>query len=334
MQTSVVKSVITVFAVAFAAIALASSCHYAHAQTAKPKATLQSEVTSQLPNNTTGQITPSVMRSVLGDMIASDQQYPGVNYQVAGSYTVAASDYGAIIKFTTQTTSSLSLPTGTLANGFYPFGLWVINGNSGTMTITPVSGLINGSATYSLAAGSGLMLHADGTNWLAMAIGGSGTGTVTSAATAGGNGISTSGTCTITTSGTCTVAVSLSELTNALSSNVALGPGPGFFTGPSVAQGGTGTWFASGQVTLGTTNSTGETVTCKLWDGTTVIAATFQTWTIGFNDEVTLALSGYLASPAGNINIACQGLEGTATTMRFNDSGTGKDSVLSVFRIN
>jgi hypothetical protein len=303
----------------------------AHAQSAKPKATLQTELTTQLPNNTTGQITPSVMRSVLGDMIASDQQYPGVNYQTTNSYTVVASDYGAIIKFTTQTTSTLTLPTGTLANGFYPFGFWVINGNSGAMTISPVSGLINGSATYSLGSGSGLMLHADGTNWVAMAIGGTGTGTVTSAAIASGNGISTSGTCTITTSGTCTVSVSLSELTNALSSNIPLGAT--YVTGPSVAQGSTGTWFATGQVSLATTNPTGDGVTCKLWDGTTVIATGSAVWGFATYNQ-SISISGYLASPAGNINIACLGVEGATTSFRFNDSGTSKDSVLNVFRVN
>ncbi len=44
-----------------------------------------------------------------------------------------------------------------------------------------------------------------------------------------------------------------------------------YYDGPSVAQGTTGTWFVSGTAVVTQSANVNDIVTCKLWDGTTVI---------------------------------------------------------------
>lgn len=87
------------------------------------------------------------------------------------------------------------------------------------------------NAMHPTPSGAGTLAYYNGTNWVALAGNATGTrvlqedssgvpswvaagsGTVTSAIIAPGNGISVSGTCTITTTGTCTVAQSLTNAT-------------------------------------------------------------------------------------------------------------------------
>jgi hypothetical protein len=122
-----------------------------------------------------------------------------------------------------------------------------------------------------------------------------------------------------------------SQITNALGSDVALNNTANFFTGPTIAQGVTGTWYATGHVTVKST-AAGAGFCAKLWDGSTVIAATVYT-TPSTNHTACLHLSGYIASPAGNIRISVRDLSDTSGVIVFNDSGTSKDSVLSAIRI-
>lgn len=121
-----------------------------------------------------------------------------------------------------------------------------------------------------------------------------------------------------------------SPITNSLGADVALNNTANYFDGPSVAQGTSGTWFASGTVTLqDPTNALSFLV--KLWDGTTVIASA------GFsgaaNNYTTISLSGYLASPAGNLRISVKGNAFTTGKIIFNVSGNSKDSTISAIRI-
>jgi hypothetical protein len=117
---------------------------------------------------------------------------------------------------------------------------------------------------------------------------------------------------------------------NTLSGNVALNNTANYFDGPSVAQGTSGTWFASGTLTLATTG-TNDTIRCKLWDGTTIISSTVTLSTTG--QYTSLALSGYLTSPAANIKISCRDLTSTGGTIQF-DAGNANDASLFAFRIN
>lgn len=123
----------------------------------------------------------------------------------------------------------------------------------------------------------------------------------------------------------------LRSVTNSLGSDVSLSDTGAFFTGPSTAQGTSGTWFASGSVTLHDTAGAANFY-AKLWDGTTVIASGFAT-SSGTSNKVVISLSGYLAGPAGNIRISVQDINSTSGVILFNATGASKDSTLSVIRI-
>ena len=125
--------------------------------------------------------------------------------------------------------------------------------------------------------------------------------------------------------------IGLSQLSNTLAADVALNNTGNYFTGPTVAQGTTGTWFASGTVTLEDTAG-GSEFRVKLWDGTTVISSAVLSIP-NVNDPVPVHLSGYLASPAGNIRISVKDISSTSGQIRFNSSGESKDSTLCAFRV-
>lgn len=131
---------------------------------------------------------------------------------------------------------------------------------------------------------------------------------------------------------TSTCAVSLTQATNVLSGDVALNNTSNYFDGPSMAQGTTGTWFASGSVTLEDTTGGGN-FNCKLWDGTTVIASGNANEVSPATNAIVLHLSGYLASPAANIRISCNDSTHTTGKMVFNVSGNSKDSSIFGIRI-
>ena len=122
-----------------------------------------------------------------------------------------------------------------------------------------------------------------------------------------------------------------SPLTNSLGADVSLNNIANYFTGPTVAQGSTGTWWASGIVTFLDTTSA-DTFYAKLWDGTTVIASGAVT-TGGANFLASISLSGYLASPAGNIRISCRAPNATTGKIVFNATGNSKDATVSAYRI-
>jgi hypothetical protein len=124
----------------------------------------------------------------------------------------------------------------------------------------------------------------------------------------------------------------LSNIVNQLTVDTNLNNTGSYFDGPSTAQGTSGTWFASGVVTVLDTAG-GAAITCKLWDGTTVIASTGLN-TAGANSVSTIALSGILATPAGNIRISCDDLTSTSGKIKASNFVANKDSTLTVMRIN
>jgi hypothetical protein len=121
-----------------------------------------------------------------------------------------------------------------------------------------------------------------------------------------------------------------SPITNTLSGDVTLNNTANFFDGPSVAQGSTGTWFASGTVTLQDTAGAAR-FNAKLWDGTTVIASASAT--TGGATLISISLSGFLAAPAGNLRISCRDVTATTGKIIFNNSGSSKDSTITAYRI-
>lgn len=142
--------------------------------------------------------------------------------------------------------------------------------------------------------------------------------------------VSASGAVTVT--GTLTGgATMLSPITNSLSSDVLLNNTALYFDGPSVAQGTSGTWFASGNVLL-QDNAGIATIHVKLWDGTTVIDSA-KCRILAINGEVMISLSGYITSPAGNLRISARDVSSTSGLIEANATGSGKDSTITAIRI-
>jgi hypothetical protein len=126
----------------------------------------------------------------------------------------------------------------------------------------------------------------------------------------------------------------ISTAVNYLGSDVTMNNTANYFDGPSTAQGTSGTWFASGTVTLTDTVGAASSFYCKLWDGNTVIASAATSEFAAANDQYVIALSGVLASPANNIKISCRDVGATTGKILFNASGNSKDSTLTAIRIN
>lgn len=120
-------------------------------------------------------------------------------------------------------------------------------------------------------------------------------------------------------------------ITNSLNANVLLNNTANYFDGPSVAQGSTGTWFASGNVTFYDTGGS-DIFQIKLWDGTTVIASCDMI-NIAANEQTCVHLSGFIVSPAGNLRISVRDIGSTNGVLLFNTSGNSKDCTITAFRI-
>ena len=118
-------------------------------------------------------------------------------------------------------------------------------------------------------------------------------------------------------------------ITASLGADVALNNTANYFDGPTVAQGSTGVWFASGTVTCRDTSAAGFGV--KLWDGTTIAASAIHF--NAANANTTIAISGYFNSPAGNIRISVRDFDNTSGKIIFNATGNSKDSTITAFRI-
>lgn len=122
----------------------------------------------------------------------------------------------------------------------------------------------------------------------------------------------------------------LTSLSNSIGADVALNNTANYFTGPTIAQGAAGTWFASGCVSV--TDTVGATFHVKLWDGTTIIASAIMSSSVA-NEPQAIALSGVLATPAGNIRMSVRDLSSVNGKILFNTTTNNKDSTLTVLRI-
>lgn len=123
----------------------------------------------------------------------------------------------------------------------------------------------------------------------------------------------------------------LPAFNNSLSADVVLNNTSAYFDGPSIAQGSTGVWFASGTVTF-FDSAAASTFQVKLWDGTTVIASGAVRATD--TNYFSCSLSGYLASPTGNIRISVKDLSNLTGKIVFNATGEAKDSTISAVRVS
>lgn len=136
------------------------------------------------------------------------------------------------------------------------------------------------------------------------------------------------------TNSTNSLVVSLTRASNVLGADVNLNNTSNYFDGPSMAQGSTGTWFAIGTITLSDSSVTSSNIHVKLWDGTNVIASTsITTEDANASARVSVTLSGYITSPAGNIRMSARDITATTGRILFNQSGNSGDSTVFGFRI-
>ena len=120
-----------------------------------------------------------------------------------------------------------------------------------------------------------------------------------------------------------------SPIRASLGADVALNNTANFFDGPSIAQGTAGTWYASGTVTL--EDPTAALLFVKLWDGTTVVSSAAD-FVIG-GLAVTVALSGFIASPASDLKISVRDVSNATGLIKFNRTGESRDSTITAIRI-
>lgn len=125
--------------------------------------------------------------------------------------------------------------------------------------------------------------------------------------------------------------VSMSPITASLSGDVTMNNTANYFTGPSIAQGTSGTWLVMGSVTARSTAGAANFM-AKLWDGTTVIDSGRMA-SLGVNNDIVFALSGYITAPAGNLRISVRDESDTSGLIKFNATGESKDSTITAIRI-
>lgn len=173
-----------------------------------------------------------------------------------------------------------------------------------------------------LVAGVGISVTTSGGSTTIANTGVLSLGAVTGAITTSGDLSCSAGNCT----------VNHGQLMNTLTANVPLNNTANYFDGPSVAQGTTGTWYASGTVSL-TDTSGAALFLCKLWDGTTVISSSLvEMPTLNYVESI--ALSGFITSPAGNIRISCRDNSSTSGEILATDTGgQTNDSTITAFRL-
>jgi hypothetical protein len=151
------------------------------------------------------------------------------------SYTTLPSDYGKEIEF--NDASPIAVTLSTLSSNpaiQLPWFAYVNNVGTGTVTLTPASGTINGGTSVSLATGEWAMVFFDGTDFIALIyVPGSGSGVSSLNSLTGALDLTSTGSSiSITPSGTNIDLEGYSLGGTLTSANVAFGPGAG--TGPSL----------------------------------------------------------------------------------------------------
>lgn len=127
------------------------------------KASLTTTTASNFPDNTTGLITPSILRTTMADYIASWQQAPRVNAQVGTTYTFAIGDYGFLVTFNNASPVAVTLPQAT--GSFTTWNVITCNQGAGAVTITPTVSTIGGASTLVLQQNQCRTIISDATNY-------------------------------------------------------------------------------------------------------------------------------------------------------------------------
>lgn len=290
-------------------------------------ATAQSYGTLSIGAGGTGQITAAAARGSSGLNI---DEFTGHGDSI---YTILATDrvVGTNAAFTASRT--WTLPAANAVNAGQRLIVADFQGtvtNVNTLVIARAGAdTINGGTSVTISAANGAFeFISDGTSkWTGQAIGAATTAGVSSVG--GLSGAITLGT-GLNTSGASLV-LSASSLTNSLAGDVTLNNTTSYFTGPTTAQGTSGTWLATATVTV--VDSVGAAAfDIRIWDGTTVFASS-SGFTSGAAVVGTLSVSGVISSPAGNITVQVKDKSSTSGLIKSNVTGSSKDSTLTVVRI-
>jgi hypothetical protein len=237
-----------------------------------------------------------------GVLVTNGSGVPSISSTLPSSLTIPSATFTGTPLFT-------GLSGGTCANGL------AIDSSNNVVKITCPS------VASSVQVGATGVGSATGTDYLLTTgtVSG-GNGTLANVAQGYGNSISSGA-----------LNVGLTAMNNSLGSDVAMNNTANYFTGPTVAQGTTGTWLAMGSVSVVDTSGSAQ-IYCKLWDGTNLISSG-RTTTPGTTSYSVVALSGFITNPAGNIRISCRDSTSTSGVITFSGSSNSKDATLSAVRI-
>ena len=133
------------------------------ARAQETKAQLNTDVSTNLPDNTTGAITPAILRTLINNMIASWQQATQINAQVGTSYAFVVGDYGKLVTFTNGSTISTTLPQAITT--FATWNTYACNKGTGSVIITPTVSTIDGTSSVTLNKNQCQSIISDGTNY-------------------------------------------------------------------------------------------------------------------------------------------------------------------------
>lgn len=131
---------------------------------------LKSQITAlQTASKTTGTGTTTNVSTASQSTVVGTNTIGFVNNQTGvTSYSTQPSDYGALLLLSDASAIAVSLTTGTAIQT--PWFFFVFNDGSGTATLTPQSGTINGSSSLALTSSSSAIIFYDGTNFEALTL--------------------------------------------------------------------------------------------------------------------------------------------------------------------
>lgn len=137
------------------------------------KSQLNTEVNTNFPNNTSGLITPTILRQTVNDIIASFQQAPAVIARASATDTILVGDFGQLVAYSASPTAvTLPQATGSFAN----FNVFIKNTGGGTITVTPTVSTIDGAASLAIGTGNGAWIVAGSGNYTSYTSGSGGGG--------------------------------------------------------------------------------------------------------------------------------------------------------------
>ena len=128
---------------------------------------------------TTLYVTSAIAAAVTGVKASIKSTFPGaVNLQTGvTSYSTQQSDYGAMIVFDDASPIAVSLSVlNSLPSISLPFYCLIFNDGTGTITCTPISGLVNGNANVQIPGGGLGIIYFSGTNFYASVVSVAGSG--------------------------------------------------------------------------------------------------------------------------------------------------------------